>query len=397
MAIPRVSTSARLGAGLARATRHLQNDPNIDAACVDLGTNFGGTWRGLKTPAAIDAPTYAVFKTDNRMIVTVLGAQYLEIIARFVQSCNLRPAPTQGLNQLWGPRLAAERFWPTLDFFGIAGMQHVIFSGHSYGGCVAASLASIYNFLFVDRDPWIITFGSPRGSYDRGESALTGVRYVRWNRLLDPVPFMPPHAGEAPTMRNFAPATWTTNWSATNHAGQGITIAELGNTIMQELPNQAPNITEANLSGFIRTNDSVGAFAHAISSYEQDLEFIARFEAEDRPPPRNVLPVPQPLPNPIANDPNIPHDDGTVPHEQLEGFRLAVTNNPRRRVYYAKKVGRTHGVYSGDQFIAACKGSKSARNLARSLNTALNRWNATRYGDEVAFQQSVIDNFAGGV
>lgn len=231
---------------------------------------------------------------------------------------------------VWGERVA--RY--ISDNVSLAG-RHVMLTGHSYGGAVATIAA---NVLATDSDAAsvsCVTFGAPRvaGDWYNERLRLTGLR--RWMAYGDPVPDLPPGAGQ------FAPALRLGGKVISRVAGLyedlpgGAIVYQDGTINFRNEPQWLELFGGGVPATEARVSDQFNGARHRLSAYVETMRRAAarthpaRFDSLGRERPitfslplrRSIAPVPRSYPLTLINWTGEPTAEGImspyVPTSQL--------------------------------------------------------------------------------
>jgi len=387
--------NAGLGSYLATVLLRLQDDTEVTQLGEFLSATFNRNWSCRFLPFQLRTPRHVVAFNGNELICGFLGAQNFDLAGDFVQGCGREGPHDAELNFNWAAWLASFHGYADAMFIMGGSYTNVLWIGHSYGGLVAACCAARYKQQFPDRDCSVITFGSPRSTYDEGRLGLTNVPWVRWMNFQDPIPRLPPHAGEGDTMRSFVPGVVRERWSQQNHGGIGRVVYTDGRIEGRTVPPAIPGGLEASLGNFLRSSDTIAAYQHSINEYVWALRNAGRQNGSFNEPPLPIVPPPQ-VPNiQIQLQLGIEAPIGQLPPPVEAAFVSTHAALPVKHIYKAKRIGRSPCVVYGEELLTVAPGMKAARRLASRLNSALANWNASRFGDAKTLIQSIVDNFTG--
>lgn len=343
--------------------------------------------------ASAVCPQFAVFNSADATLIVICGAKTSDLIASIVVGYSIArfSRPPDGTTSI--AVQGATVIIAAINSASIPVRDRIIVAGHSWGGVVGFSVVSGFKRTGIGTSISLCTFGSPRPSDDRLPVAVGNTDIARFMNEGDKVPEAPPRPRDAAFMYALLPSAVSTNWQEFIQVGQGIQLhADRGPTFTM-LPGVSSNFTDLSLAGFFISNEAPVAIEHKMSLYASRLRVLQLQEAALNQPHHNAAnaeQIPIPFTDPASRDrPRIP-----VPQQVIvDSVRPPQVFADRSLPYYSMRLNRQHVVQYEGQTIAVCKGGKSARNLAASLNTSWRRWNRTRVGDASALVGSVYDAF----
>jgi len=160
--------------------------------------------------------------------------------------------------------------------------------GHSYGGAIAAAVASLqYPLTQVAAN--LITFGSPKpGDYEFVTSVYHSGTY-RFLNDFDPVPTLPPNKVEAPSLYFFTPSLITDQWERYYSGPYGYCLNEIGILYKSGEAAQVGNDFGRDLALWAASPGSSQQQAHLLSSYRarlikvvESIGFVPPLYVDDR-------------------------------------------------------------------------------------------------------------------
>lgn len=334
-------------------------------------------------------PDFALVYTPLALVVLITGnrdtAMGVLVASGYAVSPNAR-APL-GFNTFF--LSAARQIRAAIASAGIAVPARIFIAGHSIGGSIGAALAALFRDNTPNQSISVVTFGSPKPGDNRCQDSLNGIDVGRWMNQEDPVPFIPPLPNQAIPFYFVTPPPFNSWFVQYQQVGPGQVMDINGGLVDGMYPMGNPGFTGLSIANFLVTYDGTsqgGTVYHTMLQYLNRLSFLVDQLPRAEKARNNEIIYPvgdhttlNPVPMPSKS---VPPSDlvPPVPPVIPPGF-----TNP----YYSARENGQHVVQSLGITLAVCKGGKSARNLARSLNTAWRRWLNTRSVDAPSLSSSV--------
>lgn len=184
-----------------------------------------------------DHPTFASWRIGDLLIIGIGGVKTTVDSLRFYGGAG-SPEALQGLPGVINASVkrAVVSIVEKQLFSVPPAVGRVWVFGHSFGGCIAHTLAQFIKRQFADRDVGSISFGAPRFADATAVRALNRVPHWRVMNHGDVFPFMMPYPLEHPLLAAFAGPAMVQQWAEMVHMDEGLSMGPNGERVYTNTP-----------------------------------------------------------------------------------------------------------------------------------------------------------------
>lgn len=255
----------------------------------------------------------------------------------------------------------------------IAG-NDVIVCGHSYGGAIGEIIAAWIQTHGLAGRTACYSFGSPRPGGPMLARQLASMPNTRIFTYQDPVPHIPPHADECPTITAILGSSVWSKMDRQVQPPTGYLLSTIG-TLNPATNNPPLSGFTYSLANYI-TNSITGEGSgfHALSFYAGLLQIgIAANLAIPTIRPRQAAEEPLVLTAPEKRKiENIAiqqiDQDATNPAGITRNYVVPTVQSSSAPRYRAKRIGHVWAIYLGEELVAVGTGKRNAKKIARQFN-----------------------------
>lgn len=324
-------------------------------------------------PSNAVCPPAFVWRFENDVLVGISGMHGFQQVDALVNGWNERPEPAR----LYGINPAFEQGAASLLAAypaSLRGRRKYFIVGHSYGGGVACALARFVSFFNPVPEVMLITYGQPRIGLSLGAEMVQRVGCTRFHLLGDPVPSIPPHRSESPSLAAILSRSRLAGWSAQTNNPTGWRLEENGQITQREDYGETVPDVFLTVRDYLVSTKGFSAPNHSIVRYNN--AFLAGIPATPMVPPK---PAPT---RPEAPETIRPRDyprfvqigeaavfaDMTNPAGATRNYvppPVSTLSAPR---YRASRDGNLWVIRLGDDIVGGATGKRQAKRLARAWN-----------------------------
>jgi Lipase (class 3) len=378
--------STALGSFLVTALRIL-NQQDIAQLRYWITQQEGTIASDKYVPASATYPAfYIALGTSFSTLILIDGCTTLQLCAGLVGGYS---APLVGASPSYINTWAAaarDIVLTTLGGMAAPNLALVSVGGHSGGGVVAQLVADRLKSQDLTRRVRWQTFGQPKTGRIAAARAADRTPGVRWMWWLDPIPVVPLTFEDAPFLLAVVGLPTMIQWSQMCHWEGGYQLVPNAVGHPEELPTGSSISPFSSVAAWINARESGSGTNHAIADYEGFMRAEVPFHTTPQSNLRHVAPVETPPAQDrslrtqaerqvVQSIVNAEHRQNAVP-----------VSIPTQQVFVATRLGRIWVVQFGGVTVAVCATKRGARSIARQMNLAFRRLQATPVVDPVALQ-----------
>lgn len=331
---------------------------------------WGPPIKGFQADAANENVTWVCLEYPQAVVYLVGGCTRRQHVARYLRGMYWETLVSSGVNDVNAYVTSmSEALYSGINSSGITKTKPQLLFGHSIGGAVVQHLAFGMQAVGGFGDRQVHSFGSPKWCKTVIANSIQLPYHWRWMNEGDPVPYIYPAIGDAPSLVLTAPVEWTVSGNSLVQTAGGVVIRPNATYYVADYPPLPERTFIGSLLAWWNSISGEPSHPHHVLTYYDRISRFIPPESAIR--PENVQ---------GTNNPERLHNAPTdreindIAREQAELVRdvpdgvPAHGANAQTKVFRYKRVGEVYQVFMLDQMVCAFKGRSKAKKMVAGGN-----------------------------